>query len=245
MADYNISAEITANTKGYEAGIKKAQTASEKLSKSIGNITKGVGKGGFGGALLSAVPVIGKVILALGIAKKAFEKVSKVVAECSEAYRIQNKAEIALTTSIDNNPLVDGTATTRLKSFASEMQKVSDIGDEQLLPMMADLIAKGRTETETMQIIKVATDMASTGTISFENAVTQLNATLNGNIGRLGQQNAELKTLTEEELKSGKAVEILGQKYNGLAQATADSNKQLKNAIGDLKENLGAVFEKG
>ena len=245
MADYNISAEITANTKGYEAGIKKAQTASEKLSKSIGNLTKGVGKGGLGGSLLSAVPTIGKIILALGIAKKAFEKVSKVVAECSEAYRIQNKAEIALTTSIDNNPLVDGTATTRLKSFASEMQKVSDIGDEQLLPMMADLIAKGRTETETMQIIKVATDMASTGTISFENAVSQLNATLNGNIGRLGQQNAELKTLTEEELKSGKAVEILGQKYNGLAQATADSNKQLKNAIGDLKENLGAVFEKG
>ena len=46
-------------------------------------------------------------------------------------------------------------------------------------------------------------------------------------------------------MKSGKAVEILGQKYNGLAKATADSNKQLKNAIGDLKENLGAVFEKG
>ena len=150
---------------------------------------------------------------------------------------------MALATAVNNNPYVDGTATKRLKEFASEMQKVSDVGDEELLPMMADLIAKGRTEEETMQIMSVALDMSAGGAMSLETALTQLNATLNGNVGRLGQQNAELKNLTEEELKQGKAVEILGEKYKGLAQATADSQKQLRNAIGDLKENIGQIFE--
>ena len=245
MADYDIYANITANTKGYEAGIKKAQESTKKFGTSVSKVIQGLGKSGFVGALGAVGLASAGVTATLGAVVKVVKKVAQSIGECTEAFRTQTKVETALTVSVQNNPLVDGTASIRLKSFASEMQKVSDIGDEQLLPMMSDLIAKGRTETETMQIIKVATDMASTGTISFENAVSQLNATLNGNIGRLGQQNAELKTLTEEELKSGKAVEILGQKYNGLAQATADSNKQLKNAIGDLKENLGAVFEKG
>ena len=245
MADYDIYANITANTKGYEAGIKKAQESTKKFGTSVSKVIQGLGKSGFVGALGAVGLASAGVTATLGAVVKVVKKVAQSIGECTEAFRTQTKVETALSVSVQNNPLVDGTASIRLKSFASEMQKVSDIGDEQLLPMMSDLIAKGRTETETMQIIKVATDMASTGTISFENAVSQLNATLNGNIGRLGQQNAELKTLTEEELKSGKAVEILGQKYNGLAQATADSNKQLKNAIGDLKENLGAVFEKG
>ena len=245
MADYDIYANITANTKGYEAGIKKAQESTKKFGTSVSKVIQGLGKSGFVGALGAVGLASAGVTATLGAVVKVVKKVAQSIGECTEAFRTQTKVETALTVSVQNNPLVDGTASIRLKNFASEMQKVSDIGDEQLLPMMSDLIAKGRTETETMQIIKVATDMASTGTISFENAVSQLNATLNGNIGRLGQQNAELKTLTEEELKSGKAVEILGQKYNGLAQATADSNKQLKNAIGDLKENLGAVFEKG
>ena len=243
MADYDIYANITANTKGYEAGIKKAQESTKKFGTSVSKVIQGLGKSGFVGALGAVGLASAGVTATLGAVVKVVKKVAQSIGECTEAFRTQTKVETALTVSVQNNPLVDGTASIRLKNFASEMQKVSDIGDEQLLPMMSDLIAKGRTETETMQIIKVATDMASTGTISFENAVSQLNATLNGNIGRLGQQNAELKTLTEEELKSGKAVEILGEKYKGLAKSTVDTSKQLKNAIGDFKEIIGETFE--
>ena len=243
MADYNIKAEITADASGFESGVKKAEKASKNLSTSVSGVIQGLGKSGLVGALGAVGLATGGVTAVLGVAKKAFQAVSKTVKECSDAYRTQYKAEIALDTAISNNPYIDGTATRRLKEYAGEIQSISEIGDEELLPMMADLIAKGRTEAETMDLVRVATDMSATGTISFENALTQLNATLNGNLGRLGQQNAELKNLTEEELKNGKAVEILGNKYKGLAQATADSSKQLKNALGDLKENLGKVFE--
>ena len=110
--------------------------------------------------------------------------------------------------------------------------------------MMTKLIASGRSEAEAMKIMQTAVDMASTGTVSLDTAVTQLNQTLNGSAGRLAQQNAELKGLTEEELKSGKAVDILASKYNGMATKSIDSTKQLKNAMGDLKETLGSSFEK-
>ena len=243
MADYNISAEITADASGFESGVKKAQKASKNLSKSISGVIQGLGKSGLVGALGAVGLATGGVVTVLNTVTKVAKKVAQTIDECSESYRKQYQAEIALSTAVNNNPYVDGTATKRLKEFASEMQRVSDVGDEELLPMMADLIAKGRTEEETMQIMSVALDMSAGGAMSLETALTQLNATLNGNVGRLGQQNAELKNLTEEELKQGKAVEILGEKYKGLAQATADSQKQLRNAIGDLKENIGQIFE--
>ena len=241
--DYSINAKITADTSGFEKGVKNAQTASKNLSTSLSKVIQGLGKSGLVGALGAVGLASQGVTATLGAVTKIAKKVSQTIDECSEAYRRQYQAEIALATAVNNNPYVDGTATRRLKDFASEMQRVSDIGDEELLPIMADLIAKGRTEDETMQLVSVALDMSAGGAMSLDTAITQLNATLNGNVGRLGQQNAELKNLTEEELKQGKAVEILGAKYKGLAQATADSQKQLRNAVGDLKENMGKIFE--
>ena len=243
MADYNIHAEITADTKGFESGVKKAQASSKKLSKSISSVAKGFGKSGLTGAISSAGLALGGIGLAIGVAVKAVKGITKALDECSDAYKVQLNAERALDTAINNSPYVTGTASKRLKEFASEMQKVSNMGDEELIPFMTQLIASGRTEAETMKIIKTASDMASSGAMSFDTAVTQLNATLNGNVGRLGQQNAELKKLSEEELKNGKAVDILAEKYKGLTQATVDTKKQLKNAIGDLKESFGKSFE--
>ena len=243
MADYNISAKITADTNGFESGVKKAQTASKKLSKSITNVVKGFGKGGLSGAIASAGLALGGIGLAIGVATKAIKGMVKALDECSEAYKVQLNAERALDTAINNSPYVTGSASKRLKEFASEMQKMSNMGDEEIIPFMTQLIASGRTEAETMKIIKTASDMASSGAMSFDTAITQLNATLNGNVGRLGQQNAELKNLTGEELKNGKAVDILAEKYKGLTEATVDTKKQLKNAIGDLKESFGKSFE--
>ena len=239
MADYDIKADITANTKGYEAGIKKAQESTKKFSTSVSKVIQGLGKNGLVGALGSIGLASAGLSATLGAVVKIAKQVSQTIGECTEAYKKQLIAERQLETAINNNPLVTGFAKKRLTEFASEMQKVSNYGDEELIPMMANLVSLGRTEEETMKIMAVAMDMSASGSMSLDTAITQLNATLNGNIGRLGQQNAELKGLTEEELKSGKAIEILGDKFKGLSQATLDTSKQLKNIKGDFKEAIG------
>ena len=239
MADYNIKADITANTKGYEAGIKKAQESTKKFSTSVSKVIQGLGKNGLVGALGSIGLASAGLSATLGAVAKIAKQVSQAIGECTDAYKKQLIAERQLETAINNNPLVTGSAKKRLTEFASEMQKVSNYGDEELIPMMANLVSLGRTEEETMKIMAVAMDMSASGSMSLDTAITQLNATLNGNIGRLGQQNAELKGLTDEELKSGKAIEILGEKFKGLSQATLDTSKQLKNIKGDFKEAIG------
>ena len=239
MADYNIKADITANTKGYETGIKKAQESTKKFSTSVSKVIQGLGKNGLVGALGAVGLASAGMVATLGAVVKIAQKVSKSINDCTEAYKKQLIAERQLATAVNNNPLVTGSAEKKLKAFASAMQKVTNYGDEELLPMLSNLIALGRTEDEAMQIMTVALDMSASGTMSLDTAISQLNATLNGNVGRLGQQNAELKGLTEEELKQGKAIDILAEKYKGLASATVDTSKQLKNAMGDFKEVAG------
>lgn len=241
--DYSVKTKVEADVSNFEKGMNKAEKSLKSFSSKLADNINRLGKKGLVGSMANVGLALNGVTSAFNIASKAVKKISQAIDECTEAYRKQYKAEKSLDVAIKNSSLVDGSATRGLKQFASEIQSISEIGDEELLPMMSQLIATGRTEAEVMNVIRVATDMSATGTISFDTAVQQLNATLNGNIGRLGQQNAELNNLTEEELKSGKAVEILGQKYNGLAQATADSSKQLKNALGDFKELVGQSFE--
>lgn len=242
MADYNIYANITANTKGYEAGINKVQTKTKTFGSSVSGLIQGLGKNGLVGAL-GAVGLAGAGLsVTLGAVVKVAKQVAQTVSECTEAYRKQAIAEKQLSVAVKNNPLLSTESARALRNYASELQSITNYGDEELIPMMANLVSLGRTESETMDIMRVATDYAVGANISLSTAITQLNATLNGNLGRLGLQNAELKTLTEEELKAGKAVEILGNKYKGMAESSANTSKQLKNAIGDFKELLGATF---
>jgi hypothetical protein len=239
MSDYNMKADITGDASGYVSAVDKAKKASKNLATSVSKVVQGLGKNGLVGALGAVGLASAGVTATLGSVVKIAKQISQSIGECTEAYKKQIIAERQLETAINNNPLVTGSAKKALTQFASEMQKVSNYGDEELIPMMANLVSLGRTEEETMQIMAVAMDMSASGSMSLDTAINQLNATLNGNIGRLGQQNAELKGLTEEELKSGKAIEILGEKFKGLSSATLDTSKQLQNIKGDFKEAIG------
>ena len=237
--DYSIKTKVEADVTNFEKGMNKAEKSLKGFSKNLADSINRLGKKGLIGSIANVTLAMGGLTKSLGTVVRFAKDVGKAVNECTEAYKQQAIAERALDTAISNNPFVTGASSKALKEFASEMQKVSNYGDEQLLPMLTNLISLGRTETETMQIMSVAMDMSAGMGISLDTAINQLNATLNGNIGRLGQQNAELKGLTEEELRSGRAIEILGEKFKGLAGATADTSKQLKNIRGDFKEALG------
>ena len=235
MAEFGFSAKVGADVSGFQKGMQKAEKSLKKFADGISNI----GKKGIVGSLANVSLAMGGVVTAFRTATKVVKDVAKAVGECTEAYKQQAIVERTLQTAIQNNPYVTGEALSNLKQFASDMQRISNVGDEQIMQLETQLISLGRTEEETMNIIRVAMDMSATGTMTLDTAITQLNATLNGNIGRLGQQNAELKGLTEEELKSGRAVEILGEKFKGLSEATIDTSKQLKNIKGDFKEAIG------
>ena len=231
----NASIVISSDTKSAEKGIAK-------ISKEI----KGLGDSAKKNSITSLAFGLNQVTQLAGTVVNTFKKVNAAINDLTDAYKVQANAETLLETAARNNPYLNGANVTNLKNYASQLQSISVYGDEQLLPMMAQLAAAGRTEEQIMKIMSASIDVAASGTMSLESAVKNLNKTYSGNAGQLGQTISAVKNLTEEQLKNGDAVAIVAEQYKGMAEETAKatgSAQQLSNAWGDFKEHIGEGLE--
>ena len=236
--------KITSDTKEAESGLDKVSAKINQFSNSNKQSLSGLNR--LNGAITNAAKSFGAVGVAAGAAIGVIKKANDAIKETTTLYKAQATAERALEVAAKNNPYLNDTSVIQLKNYASELQAVSTVGDEQLLPMMAQLAAAGRNQAEIQDIMSAALDVSASGMMSLDAAVTALNKTYSGTAGQLGNQITAIKSLTKEELQSGKAVEIIAQQFKGMAKETAEltgTSEQLKNAIRDCKELLGETFE--
>ena len=134
----------------------------------------------------------------------------------------------------------------RLLSQASEIQSRSVIGDEVIISQQAYLASLGRTEQEIKDMIEASVQLSAATGMSLESAVKNLAKTYGGLTGELGESIPQLKEMTAEQLKSGEAVKFVLNNYKGYAETAAKNGlgamKQLKNAWGDLLEQVGTAM---
>ena len=237
MADGEVKINTKLDTSGVDKGVNdlkkklndtgKAIDNSSKKSKDLNKNLGGMNKT----ALATAAGVAGVAV--------AVKKTVDALNDCEQAYKVQQKAEIALQTAAKNNPYLNNESVASLKAFASELQSVSEVGDEVSLRVMSQLAAAGRNEEQIRQIMSAAADMAAVTGEDIASAAQKLNATLNGNAGTLGRQITSINNLTKAELENGDAIKLVAAQYNGSAAAMADNTVQLANAWGDFKENIG------
>lgn len=234
--DKNINIKITS-----KADLSAVDKATEKINKFAKENTK---------TLSSLNKINGSFNLlkgSLGIAVSAVKKVSAAVKDLSASAQKQAAAEKQLETAAKNNPYLNKSSVAQLKEYASELQKIGTVGDEELLPFMAQLAAAGRTQAEIQDIMSAALDVSASGAMSMESAVKNLNKTYSGLSGKLGESIPQIKNLTKEQLKNGDAVKIVAQQYKGMAAEVAKasgSGQQLENEWGDFKEFIGAPVNK-
>ena len=224
MADGKVTIDTELNNKGLDKGLKDSGSKLKDFAKTAGKA----------GVTAAAAAVSIKAIAA-------------GVKDLTDAYKTQIKAETQLESAAKNNPYLDSSSVQALKDYASELNSITVYGDEELIPFMAQLAASGRTQVEIMEIMSAATDMAASGQFSLDSAVRNLNKAYGGLSGELGEAIPEIKALTAEQLKNGGATKLLGERYKGIAKdvaAATGSAEKLASAMGDLKEELGASFEK-
>lgn len=233
MAEKNLNIKVTADAKDAESTIKKVTSELNKFAnnKSINTFNK-------------ATDSAGKLFKTFKTVINITKKAKATVDEWTKAYNTQAKAEKQLETAAKNNPYLNNSNVSQLKKFAGELQSISAVGDEELLPLMAQLASAGRTQVEIQDIMKAALDVSASGTMSLESAVKNLNKTYSGLSGELGENIPEIKNLTKEQLQNGEAIAIIQEKYKGMAEEVTKSTggmTKLKNSLGDLKEVLGEV----
>ena len=228
---------------------KKQSTALKSVSKNFEEFGKKAEKAAKAfdeKPLVQALKTVGSTLSSL---KTVFSGVTGVIGAVTgeimamaDAANTQSDAETKLALAAKNNPYLDDYSVQKLKEYAGELQSVSEVGDEALLPMMAKLAAAGRNQSEIMDIMKVSLDVAAGSGQSLDSVVNNLSKTFGGYAGELGETVPEIKALSAEQLKNGEAVKILGEKYKGMAEATANPIVQLSNTFGDLKEKIGGMF---
>lgn len=232
MAKKNVTIKFDAETKEAESGIKKLANQLQKSAKSMksNDVT----------ALATGFMAVTKAA-SLGV--NAVKKVNEAIKENTELAQKQQKAEVQLQAAAKNNPYLTDASVIQLKAYAGQLQEISKIGDEELLPMMAELANAGRTQTEIQDIMAAAVDLSASGMMSMDAAVSALNGTLQGTTGTLGKQIKGIKELTTEELKNGEAIRIIKEQYAGMAKAITEQTggwEKYKNSLGDFKEVLGS-----
>ena len=249
--------EVNIGTKVDESGLDKGL---KSVKNKVNNAAKDMNKGAkatnalktafneTGGAASSFASKMGSVAssggaVAAGItaAILAAKKYIETLKQANEAYKVQTKAENALAKAAENNPYLNRDSVRKLQDYASELQNISNYGDEGTIDIMAQLASTGRTEAEIMKIMGAAADYAAAKHIDLRTAAETLNATYSGMAGVMGRQIADIKDLTDEQLKNGDAIDLIAQKYKGLAQEAADSGTQAKNAFGDFMESVGKI----
>lgn len=181
------------------------------------------------------------VTLGLGPAIQKISEMTAFMKEATQAYNDQADAETALAKAAENNPYMSQSSVDALIRYAREIQTTTGVADNAILQTMTVLTASGRTVAETEKIIAAAADMAAGGAMDFESACDALNKTFTGTVGRMGQLAQGLDGLSESELKNGKAVDILAEKYKGIAEATLSTGPALENAKQNFKEALGEL----
>jgi hypothetical protein len=234
-------------------GLKDAKKKVNDAAKDMGKGTKatnalkvafnetGGAASGFASQMGSIASAGGPVAAGITAAVMVTKKYIETLKAANEAYKIQEKAEKALQKAAENNPYLQKESIQRLKEYASKLQEVSNYGDEGTIDIMAQLASTGRTEAEIMKIVGAAADYAAAKHIDLKTAAETLNSTYSGMAGTVGRQIAEIKDLTDEQLKNGEAIDLIASKYKDFAKEAIDSETQAKNAFGDFMESIGKI----
>ena len=242
MADKNVNIKIKSDTKDAKKNIDNLTSSLNKLGKDAKNDS--VSK--LGDAWKRTSKTIKGAGLGAVIAAevKLLKQELQAIKDTAEAFNVQLKAETKLAQAAKNNPYMDGTGVNRLKEFAGQLQSISDYGDEELIPMMTELVATGRTEAQVMDIMSASIDVAAGTGKNLQSVIDMLNKSYTGEAGKLSTLSAETKNLTKEQLQNGEAVKILAEQYKGISEEATKatgSAKQLAMAQGDLAESWGKV----
>ena len=155
--------------------------------------------------------------------------------EALNAYNMQLKNEMKLKAALGERSAMFET----LKKQAKELRDSTAIDDETILSAQSFLAVQGRTEKQIKKITETALDLSVVLGTDVLTATKYLDQTFEGTIGRLGKYDERLKTLTDSQLENGDAVDLLAEKYEGMAEKSATSLDKLKIKWEELVKGAG------
>lgn len=232
MADnYKVGVEVTADSKEAEKGLKnveksvdnldkttkKANKSSDDLNKKLTNLGKGFQTFGKNMSLYVTGPIAGFAALA--------------VKEFINAEKELNQLNLAL----QNSGNYSKAAVEQFKNLADELERTTNFSGGTVMMASAMALNFTKTTAEAERLVRAATDLSEATGTSLDSAIKNLGGSLGGMTGQLSQLVPELRSLTQEQLKAGAAIDIIEKRFSGSA---LNATKNLSGEITRLKNGF-------
>lgn len=247
MADGTIEIELIIDGQKTKATLnKEVVKRSERAGKTAGkNFSLEFGKSARRGIAASAT-IIRSALSGVAVAAGAAVAAAGALGATTIFSSRQEDSVRALENSLRRIGEFTPEVSRDIQNFASALQETTAVGDEVVLQQIAIAQSYGATAEQSKALVAAAVDLSAAQGKDLNSNVQQLSKTLGGYAGELGEVIPQLKGLTQEQLRNGAAVELLGKQYEGFAaaQATTFSGafKNLGNAFFDLLENIGSLI---
>ncbi len=197
---------------------------------------------------------LGKSLIALGAAAAVVAVALKagrgLVGALTAATKSAGAFELEITRldqALRNSGQFTQAASADLKEFAKELQKVSVASETQILQATAMALNMGATAETAKEAAQAATNLAASIGVDLETAVRQINKTLGGYAGELGEVIPELKDFTAEQLRAGAGAELINKKFKGaalvLAKTYTGAVNNLETAMEQLRVTIGGPLK--
>lgn len=255
MATRKVKIELEVDSKGGVIGVRKLDGSLKKLEKT----TTKTGKKAFdlGGAFqtmlgnLAAGAVSSAIAGLQRLARAGFRFLSESVGLAG----IQDIAERKLEQALKNVGDESADSAAELAKVARELQKVSNFGDETIITAQALLLSFGEVGGKegaallSKNLVDTAAGLAkTTGEAVDLNTIAQaLGRALTQGAGALTRYGVSMTEAQKAQFNAAQGMEkvrllstILDQNFKGLAAATQDPFKQMRNAVADLREKIGS-----
>lgn len=216
-----LSVKITGDSTSLQSAMNQAIDAMGKLGIGTSTLTGLLGAAGLAGAF-----------------KIAYDAASKMV----QAFRDDETAQLKYNAALAASVAITAQGKKALDEYVPVFASLSGIAEADTQAQIARLAAYGRTDAQIKTMMQTALGMSTVLGMDLNTALTQLNMTFSGTIGRLGQQIPAMKDLTEAQLRNGAGVKLLNEKYGEfsgtLKNSTDVSIKNFENAWSDLMLSL-------
>ena len=233
----SINIRFTADLKQFSDKMQNANRSVQKMGKRLTNVGKGL-----------SVGLTAPLVAFSAVALKNWDKQEKAIAQVENGLRTTGDAV--------------GYTSTELQKMASDLQKTSLFGDEDILQGVTTQLLTftniageqfKRTQLAALDLsAKLGTDLKSSSIQlgkALNDPVANLSALSRSGIQFSTEQKTVIKSLVEtNRLADAQTIILdeLAKQYGGSAEAAAKAGlgpfKQLSNIIGDLTEDFGKII---
>ena len=249
--DCNV-AKVKAETDMLQKNINKISIDTDTINKNINNMETPFRR--FQTGLATVSYGINLASQALNIANKFKSSITETINLAREDVRTINLIE----GTIRATGSAAGFTAEELKKMASELQKTTNFGDDDILAKVSNTLLTFRNLQGDVfkQAQKAVLDMSASLGQDLQSAAMQVGKALQSPIdgmnmlSRVGirlsdEQQEQIKKFTElNQIAEAQAVILkeLEMQFGGLAENTVDPITQLQNAVNDLKESIGLAL---